>query len=665
MTPLYKQNTPKLMLFVVFTLLFCVSYAYGITYSYKQDINNQDASNVSLAYFKQGQQFIANTTSIDTIIINIAKKGTAPTVNLTFYLYNDSNNIYNTSLYNTSTQINGNTLTTNWQNITVNVNWNGLIIGNKYWLLMDGRTVDSSNAFIVGTWNDSYNMGVRNIYSDSTNRSTYNYALRIYDIGQSLSYSVSSAAANYQTPITPFYDLLGIITANYNSSNATIDYCDVWYLNGALNRSEVCYYNYTGNKAFNLSTIPTSNLANGQVWTYGVTGFLSSNYSINFSYTNATPLTIGGYGIDNCSNSFGITSNATSKYYQFLTTSKSLINVNLSGSIIYEGITLVIPPTLANSSRFCIYPNWITLQGELSLQYLYGADLYTYSFIGDFNNITQYLNFTIEVGTTDVTATVFDNTGAEIEGAYIFPQMYDTATGNYISIGSFTTNFEGKTVIPLTLNLVKYKFLIYYPFETLLETTTPTYIYSNAISFYVNTQQEVAEDFFKSENLASTLSYNENTYTFTYVFLDTNNEVTQGCLDIYLLSNATNLSYSSTCVSGATGTINSVIVNNSGANYLAKASVTLKGNIIPMESLSKYFPGNTVQTIGYMGLLADLLLTIAMSFIFFFSVPIAILMIPLPTVMLSSIGFIAVDPAIAWGMELGALVLAVIINKRS
>jgi hypothetical protein len=33
--------------------------------------------------------------------------------------------------------------------------------------------------------------------------------------------------------------------------------------------------------------------------------------------------------------------------------------------------------------------------------------------------------------------------------------------------------------------------------------------------------------------------------------------------------------------------------------------------------------------------------------------------------MLSTIGFVAIDPAIAWGIEIGALVLAIIINRRS
>lgn len=389
---------------------------------------------------------------------------------------------------------------------------------------------------------------------------------------------------------------------------------------------------------------------------------LSEGY-MQINLSNATY----SYGIDNCSNSYNIPSNATSYQFQIIDTSKTLTNVNTTSYLNYLSTSFFTENSLLNTFKYCIYPSWFNNTGNILLEYIYGSTLYTYVTENSiFDNTTEYINLTIETTSTDITATVYDETGTELEGAYIYPQRYDPTTGNYVSMGQFITNFEGQSKLPLTLNTVRYRFLLYYPASTLLETTNPTYIYATTISFYLQTSEDILEDYWKSESISSQLSYLNSTRTFTHTYLDVDNDVEQGCLTIFLLGNYENQTYSRSCTTGSSGTINLVVVNTTNAVYLAKSSVYLNGNEIPLDSLSVYFSStDAVNIIGFMGLLATVLLTIAVSFIFFFSIPLAIIMIPLPTVMLSTIGFININPAIAWGIEVAALVLAIIINKRS
>jgi hypothetical protein len=213
------------------------------------------------------------------------------------------------------------------------------------------------------------------------------------------------------------------------------------------------------------------------------------------------------------------------------------------------------------------------------------------------------------------------------------------------------------------LDTVTYKFLIYYPLSTLKKITTPTYIYSTSINFQITTGEEILQDYYTEEGVYSNLSYLNDSYRFRYVYSDTSGVVTQGCLYVYKGSNDT--LYDSSCLESASGTLYVTIVNQTGVTYIGKSYVTIDGDNKPMNVLSVYFPDKSLlSNMSYMALIVDFILTIAFAFTITFSMSLAVLLIPLPTLFLSLAGLLAVDPAVAIGIEIAALVVAIFLNNR-
>ena len=388
----------------------------------------------------------------------------------------------------------------------------------------------------------------------------------------------------------------------------------------------------------------------------GIPGILNINL-INATYA---------YGIDNCSNSFGIPNNATTLIETFKDSNNNLLNVNFSQLISSSllNISFTLNKNNVNTSNICIYPNWFSNYVDIQTQYQYGTINLNYYYQNYLlNNLTSYINFTIDTnGNTPITATVYDNFNTPIEGAYIIPQRYDWATNTYIPVGTYKTDFEGKTIMYLTLNTVYYKFLIYYPLATLNKITSSNYLYATTINFQIDTTPEVLEQYFISEGIYFNLSFNEVTDNFKFEYADSTNLVSQGCLKVWQQSLNGNTLINTSCVIASSGTIYINVINTSGATYIGKSFVYINGNEIPKSVYSFTFPPNNV--FGNMGLVIWLLLTIVFAFTIFFSIPLGVMMIPLPTIFLSAIHLISFDVNIALSLEIAAMVIAVFINSR-
>jgi hypothetical protein len=118
------------------------------------------------------------------------------------------------------------------------------------------------------------------------------------------------------------------------------------------------------------------------------------------------------------------------------------------------------------------------------------------------------------------------------------------------------------------------------------------------------------------------------------------------------------------CVNAASGTINLGIPASNGTTYYAKAFVYLAtdGTEILKKELSASFA--EYNPFSYMGLFAALILTIVFGFVITWSLPVGLIMIPLPTLFLSMIGMLNIDASIPITLEIIAIVLAVMINRR-
>jgi hypothetical protein len=392
--------------------------------------------------------------------------------------------------------------------------------------------------------------------------------------------------------------------------------------------------------------------------TLEASGNLSAGLSNTINYT---------YGIDACTNSFNIPSNATAFNFNFKDQNEGLQYVNISTNIEYINASFNHQYLNTNNISYCIYPNWLSLYANFTpLEYSYQGNPYSYySHDALFDNITNNITLYVNNEPTQVIATVYDGFADEVENAYIYVQRYNIDAGTYDLLGIYQTNFEGEAAIYLTLNSVYYRFLIYYPAGTLVLSTTPTYVYTNTISFQINTGDTVLDDYYTIQDMTYSFTFNNDTDSFKLIYSDTSSSISQACVYVYKQTLQEYGIYDSTCSSSTSGTILISVTPLNGTTYTASAYATLNNENYLLDTISHHYPSRTaLDIIGNMGLIIAIILTIAFAFIMMWSIPIGVIVVPLPLIILSYLGIIALDPALAISLELAALVIAVFIGRR-
>ena len=163
---------------------------------------------------------------------------------------------------------------------------------------------------------------------------------------------------------------------------------------------------------------------------------------IQVNLTNASY----AYGIDNCSNSFGIPSNATAYNFSFQDTNSNPANVNLttiiSNPYVYYSLNKGI-----NNSKLCTYPNWFNMTNDLNIQYLDSA---ASSYIDNypsaiFDNITNNIILYALGSSSQITFTAKDIGTKNVIGGATATQ-YGLVNGVWVIISSQFTAINGKVI---------------------------------------------------------------------------------------------------------------------------------------------------------------------------------------------------------------------------
>lgn len=253
-------------------------------------------------------------------------------------------------------------------------------------------------------------------------------------------------------------------------------------------------------------------------------------------------------------------------------------------------------------------------------------------------NITLYL---LNQSATNVTITVTDTLSREIEGAIVKTLKYDVTTNSYTLVGMIQTNFEGKGNIDLVLNTEYYKFIIEYPLGTIRKTTNPTYIFATDLTFKVDLGDTVGDEFYFTQGIAHSLTFNNNTDIWTFTYNDATNTVTSGCLYLYKVDFFGQLLMTSTCEYSAASQMFVVTLGNeSGATFIAEAYVTIDDEEVLLDSLIFTYAEDT-RVLGKWGLFVVLLLTIVLGIMgFSWDINVGLILTPLPLFMGSVMGLI-------------------------
>ncbi|MFO7968663.1 MAG: LamG domain-containing protein [Candidatus Izemoplasmatales bacterium] len=278
-----------------------------------------------------------------------------------------------------------------------------------------------------------------------------------------------------------------------------------------------------------------------------------------------------------------------------------------------------------------------------------------------FNNLTLYL---VEKGSADnITATVYDELGDEVEGATIEVLKYNKDTNSYKLVSQRYTNWQGITNLNLFKNNVYYKFRIYYD-DVLKLTTNPTYIYQDSINFQIKKRDIISESYFSLENINYQLIYNNNTGNVKFEYSDpTGTEVEKACLKIQKTQGITTTNYNSSCIDSQSGTILVPISIQNNTRYTARAYVTISGEELFLDSI--VLSGVFEKIGGKIGLFLILLVTITLSFTGLWNPVVAIVLTPIPLLLGSLIGFVDINTGIIIFFEIIAIIVAMTIGKRS
>lgn len=295
----------------------------------------------------------------------------------------------------------------------------------------------------------------------------------------------------------------------------------------------------------------------------------------------------------------------------------------------------------------------------------YGSDKYNQReyYVNMSNDTDSTLNLYLLNNSisTNITATVYDNYNYLLAGAYIRFLRYYIDTNTYEIVGMGRTNSAGQVVFDVTKQDEYYKFLLYYPFTTLVFTSTPQYITEDNLNFQINTQTPVGQQWDNLQTIEYDLTYNNATGNFRLDYSDVNGYSQEVTLDVYkvTLFGKTLYNTSSTTSSSATLLVYAPVDNNT--HYVAEATVQLDKETALAGLNQEFLIAPVLQRDG---LLYIAIMTILFALIGAFSLAVGLILTPIPLLLGSALGIVSIPVYIPIVLFILSLILAVVISKN-
>lgn len=423
--------------------------------------------------------------------------------------------------------------------------------------------------------------------------------------------------------------------------------------------------------------VTAANKAGTAITTFSINA-TNSEYSTVVSTTNGSaiiPVLNENYNITVDADGYELKTvqvNLSSDYtYNFSLYGTNTLNITfkneLTGALL-SGINISI-----NLFGTVNYTNSSTETGKYFISLLYPSE-YTirysspgyperFYYFTMINRTVQDLTLYLLANPSNITITVYDEISHYVQGATVKAQRYDLATNSYILVEMVETNFEGQGILHLQKFSEFYKFVIEYGGETKL-TTTPTYIYTDSLTFQINLASDIGEDYYNSQNIDWELTFNNVTNNFRFFYNDPSNVVSQGCLYVYTTDLINDeVLYNSSCSSSTSATLLAGVAAVNGTTYRAKAVVTFSDGDYTLGDMFKSFAGEYVT--NKMGLFAIIILTMVLLMIGYWNPAIAVILAPLPAIFGSMIHLIDIHFTYLIPIEVLAIIIAVIISRKA
>ena len=343
-------------------------------------------------------------------------------------------------------------------------------------------------------------------------------------------------------------------------------------------------------------------------------------------------------------------------FYDELT--KSLITTR---NISFEAIS----DTFAN--------NYSTSTSTLGINLTQGDYIFRYSTI-DYNEkfyyttILEDMNYTFNLyllqntSSDKLTVTLYDQNNNVIEGYTIKLLKYYLDTNSYTLVDMKKTNAEGKAELLVELYTEFYKLMVENPSGDLLLTTEPAYVYDNTMNLQIIIGTVTGEHYFTTEGVNWEINFNEVTNKFILTYADPTNTLDLMSLRVYriIALNGSNL-FNQTSSTSPSGSISVWVSNTTGATYEAKAYVSFSPATFLGSRIHTFYEANPF---GNMGVFITFILVMVMAFIGFWSLPVAVILVPLAVAVSAGVGFIQINLGLAFSLVVLGIIVAVMIKGR-
>ncbi len=399
-------------------------------------------------------------------------------------------------------------------------------------------------------------------------------------------------------------------------------------------------------------TLPSVSIDTIKTWYFNYT-FDSVEYN-----TTLTNFTIYNVDVTNCSDSSHYRAiNFT--FYNATGGVDSLINGTMDGHIttdFYGEFNLSWGSE--SSVGVCIYPNTTSTVSELQFQYeIQGCGTRTYYLDTTLDNTTQHINLYCDAETSPVTFNVKDQDDDDVPNVFIYVQKYDIGTATATTVEIIKTDSDGQAIGNIVKDTQLYKFVLIYGGNIVLE-TTETYILLDEYTFRIGEGEDYFDDYDRIFNTFCDIWYTNATTSFSYSWVDPSNNVTEACLDIYMMSNTGTILMNNSCTLAASGTIALTIPSPVGTNtYMATGYIYIDDEKFVCTNSESVSFDLGWQDYATEGLFLSFLLLIFLITLGLWHPVVAIALMIIGVVLLNILGLFH----LSWGWMLGFIILGGIV----
>lgn len=574
----------------------------------------------------------------DGLIDEVAIYDRALTSNEVEYLYNDDvgiqypfiadkyvitakNSFDDSSISNFSVSLN-NTYNFSTTNGTININtsevngtYNILFFNNSFFNhtyeninVSDGLNLEGSLDFA------RINLNAKNIFEENTENFSY--------VVTNNTFTSTTYNSNTTNPINKgLYNFTFIKDDYYNLTQeinitGTYPFTTNKEITGVYNaKLEINASDIITNETYDNFTINIINNTNPNPLNLNQTttnGSLIFNLMKDFNYD----ITINGSGISPQTQQLLVNEtyqNFTFSIYKVRSIFFNFFNVETEELINTQNVSLdLISDIISFQNETSNGTLYMTLLEPESYIYRVNSEDYTTYF--NSITVTEDTGETISVYMTptndsaQVEIRVIDELTSPVENAKITALRYSAQNNNYFTVGSVTTDNQGKAYFDLILNEEFYKFRIEYLGSTILD-TEPRIIRNvdvlDGILLQVSLSPDLTDTFNKYRNIQTDLVYNNETQNFRLDFTNSLGTDITMCLVIdrpRILEN--NVFIGEECMTGSAGTL---LFNYPLEDFTVRAKAITGGNVV--DELTIYVP--RAVSFGIIGLFIQLIITLS------------------------------------------------------